>query len=404
MTTLVQKFGGTSVRDSESRERAIQHVKDALAEGYQVVVVVSAMGREGDPYATDSLLGLIDYPETHITKRETDLLMSCGETISSVVMTHELQQQGVTATSLTGARAGFLTTNDFSDARINKVDPTDIFKYLKTNDVVVVAGFQGQDEDGNVTTLGRGGSDTSAVALGGALQSEYVDIFTDVDGIKTADPRIVENARTLQVMTYNEIVHLAYQGSKVIHPRAVEIAMQEKIPIRVRSTYSQDAGTLVTAKKDHTVDQGFKDRLVTGIAHVSGITQIKVLSEEDPVTLHNDVLTALADAQISVDFFNISMDGITFTVPTDRLTQTTTIIEAFEYRFQIVEKCAKVSTVGAGIQGVPGVASKVVKALTRYNIPILQSADSHTTIWVLVKEQDLENAVNALHQVFLEER
>ncbi|MET3682191.1 aspartate kinase [Alkalibacillus flavidus] len=404
MKTLVQKFGGTSVRDQESRHRAIQHIQGALNEGYQVVVVVSAMGRLGDHYATDSLLQLIDYPETQMTKREVDVLMSCGETISSVVMAHELQQQGITAASLTGARAGFLTTNDFTDARINKVDPTDIEKYLKTNDVVVVAGFQGQDEDGNVTTLGRGGSDTSAVALGGALHSDYVDIFTDVDGIKTADPRLVENARTLQVMTYNEIVHLAYQGSKVIHPRAVEIAMQEKIPIRVRSTYSQDSGTLVTAKKDQTVDQGFKDRLVTGIAHVSGITQIKVYSDDDPVKLHNDVLSQLADAEISVDFFNISTDGITFTVPTDSLTQTTSIIENLDYRYQIVEKCAKVSTVGAGIQGVPGVASKVVKALSRYDIPILQSADSHTTIWVLVKEQDLENAVNALHQVFLEDR
>ncbi|GEN44974.1 aspartate kinase [Alkalibacillus haloalkaliphilus] len=404
MKTLVQKFGGTSVRDEAIRGRAIQHIKDAIDEGYRVVVVVSAMGRKGEPYATDSLLDLIDYPETDVTKREVDLLMSCGETISSVVFTHELKQQGVTATALTGSRAGILTTSDYTDSRINKVDPTEIHKYLKSNDVVVVAGFQGQDEGGNVTTLGRGGSDTSAVALGAAMDSEYVDIFTDVDGIKTADPRLVENAKTLQVMTYNEIVHLAYQGSKVIHPRAVEIAMQEKIPIRVRSTYSNDAGTLVTAKKDQTVDQGFKDRLVTGIAHVSGITQVKVYTKEDSIRLHNDVLTKLATEQISVDFFNITTDGITFTVPTHKLKTTTSIIEALNYDYKIVEKCAKVSTVGAGIQGVPGVASRVVSALSKFNIQILQSADSHTTIWVLVKEQDLENAVNALHQEFLEDR
>ncbi|GAA0461670.1 aspartate kinase [Alkalibacillus silvisoli] len=404
MKTLVQKFGGTSVRNPEARGRAIQHIKDALNEGFQVVVVVSAMGRKGEPYATDSLLGLIDYPDTNVTKREIDLIMSCGETISSVVFAHELKKQGVTATALTGPSAGFLTTNDHMDSKINKVDPTEIHKYLKTNDVIVVAGFQGQDEDGDVTTLGRGGSDTSAVALGAALHSDYVDIFTDVDGIKTADPAIVENARTLKVMTYNEIVHLAYQGSKVIHPRAVEIAMQEKIPIRVRSTYSDDAGTLVTAKKDHTIDQGFKDRLVTGIAHVSGITQIKVVTSEESIRLHNDVLTKLASEHISVDFFNISTDGITFTVPTDKLKLTTSIIESLNYQYDIVEKCAKVSTVGAGIQGVPGVASKVVSALSKYNIQILQSADSHTTIWVLVKEQDLENAVNALHQEFLEDR
>ncbi|PKR78674.1 aspartate kinase [Halalkalibacillus sediminis] len=403
MGIIVQKFGGTSVRNSEAREHAFKHIKNALEEGHQVVVVVSAMGRAGEPYATDTLLSLVDHPKHMLTSREVDMLMSCGEIISSVVFSNELKKMGMTSTALSGAQAGFLTTNDFTNARINKVDPSTLQKYLKTNDVIVVAGFQGEDENGNTTTLGRGGSDTSAVALGAALNADYVDIFTDVDGIKTADPVIVKHAETLEVMTYNEIVHLAYQGSKVLHPRAVEIAMQEKIPIRVRSTYTEDTGTLVTAKKDGLIDRSINDRIVTGIAHVSGLTQIKVEATGDVIDVHDQVFKHLADAGISVDFFNIFAEGITFTVPSDKLEKTKDILGKLQYQFEVVENCAKVSAVGAGIQGVPGVASKVVSSLARQKIKILQSADSHTTIWVLIKEADLEKAVIALHDEFLTE-
>ncbi|WP_027963242.1 aspartate kinase [Halalkalibacillus halophilus] len=401
MGILVQKFGGTSVKDASSREYAIKHVTKAINEGNQVVVVVSAMGRKGAPYATDSLLDLVEHPESAITNRELDLLMSCGEIISAVVFANELKKQGIIATALSGSEAGFLTTNDYTNARINKVDATKVEKYFKTNDVVVVAGFQGEDEDGHITTLGRGGSDTSAVALGAALQADFVDIFTDVNGIKTADPTIVKGAKTLQIMTYNEIVHMAYQGSKVIHPRAVEIAMQEKIPLRVRSTYSEDLGTLVTSKRNSTMDTGFQDRLVTGIAHVAGITQIQVFAENDPIKVHHEVLEQLAKAHISVDFFNIFTEGITFTVPNEKVKEAVRIIETLQYKVVTNENCAKVSTVGAGIQGVPGVAAKVVSALAKHGIQILQSADSHTTIWILVKEDQLEAAVNALHDAFL---
>lgn len=228
MTVIVQKFGGTSVRDEDVRSLAIQHVKSAVDQGHQVVVVVSAMGRKGEPYATDSLLDLIQYPDHQVSQRELDQLMSCGEIISSVVFANELRNHGLSATSISGAQAGIMTTSDFTNARIEKVNPDLINTLFNTNQVIVIAGFQGQDSFGYMTTLGRGGSDTSAVALGAALNAQFVDIFTDVDGIKTADPRLVKHAETLKAMTYSEIVHLAYEGSKVIHPRAVEIAMQEK--------------------------------------------------------------------------------------------------------------------------------------------------------------------------------
>jgi len=401
MEVVIQKFGGTSVKDRKTRQHALNHVNQAVNEGFRVVVVVSAMGRMGEPYATDTLLSLVQYPNTHLQKREIDMLMSCGEVISSIVFVNELNEAGIKSAALSGAQAGILTTNDYTNARINKVNTTLLLDYFKEYDVLVVAGFQGADEKGNVTTLGRGGSDTSAVALGAALNAKYVDIFTDVNGIKTADPVIVKDAETLKVMTYNEIVHLAYQGTKVIHPRAVEIAMQEKIPIRVRSTYSNDEGTLVTSKVDNSIDIKIHDRLVTGIAHVSGLTQIKVKADENPIIVHDKVFKELAEAGISVDFFNIFTEGITFTVPNSKLEETKAIIYRLNYDLDFIQNCAKVSTVGAGIQGVPGVVSKIVSALAKHNIQILQSSDSHTTIWVLIKEEDLDVAVNSLHETFI---
>ncbi|RPF55941.1 aspartate kinase [Aquisalibacillus elongatus] len=404
MTVIVQKFGGTSVRDTNTRQHAIKHVIDAVSQGHQVIVVVSAMGRKGEPYATDSLLQLVNYPEHKVTSRELDSLLSCGEIISSVVFANELIQQKVKATAITGAHAGIRTTSEFTDARIDKISTDLLHSLFKSNQVIVVAGFQGQDRFGHITTLGRGGSDTSAVALGAAMNAEFVDIFTDVDGIKTADPVLVQHAETLKAMTYTEIVHLAYQGSKVIHPRAVEIAMQEKIPIRVRSTYTEDKGTLVTSKVENTIDQMIQERLVTGIAQVSGLIQVNIHANDSLIELHDQVFKHLADAKISVDFFNISSQGITFTIPKDTWTLTRSIVESLKLKYTLEDDCAKVSTVGAGIQGVPGVASRIVSALAKHNIQILQSADSHTTIWVLIKEKDLKTAVNALHDSFISKK
>ncbi|MFC0524194.1 aspartate kinase [Pontibacillus salicampi] len=402
MKLLVQKFGGTSVKDTEGRTLAINHVKNAIQEGYKVVVVVSAMGRKGDPYATDTLLDLIQYPHHHVTSREEDLLTSCGEVISSVVFANELKDSGVSAEALTGAQAGFLTNEDFTQAKIKEMNPDRIYDTLQTSDVVVVAGFQGQTANGDTTTIGRGGSDTSAAALGAALQSEYIDIFTDVEGIMTADPRLVESARPLGVMTYNEIVNLAYQGAKVVHPRAVEIAMQAKVPIRVRSTYKEDFGTLVTSSRNDGMGKDIPDRPVTGIAHMSGITQIKVEAKDDEEAykLQSEVFKSMAEAGISVDFINISPKGVIYTIPGAFTEKARHILQDLGYQPEIALNCAKVSTVGAGITGVPGIAAKIVHTLTTRGVRILQSADSHTTIWVLIKDEDLIKTVNALHETF----
>ncbi|AUZ41384.1 aspartate kinase, partial [Bacillus sp. MBGLi79] len=243
MKIIVQKFGGTSVKDDRGRKLALSHIQEAVNEGYKAVVVVSAMGRKGDPYATDSLLDLLYGGQDTITEREQDMLLSCGETISSVVFASMLLENGIKAAALTGAQAGFLTDNNHTNAKILEMKPERLVSMLADHDAVVVAGFQGATAKGDITTIGRGGSDTSAAALGAALDAEFIDIYTDVEGVMTADPRIVEKAKPLPVITYTEICNLAYQGAKVIHPRAVEIAMQAKVPIRVRSTYSNETGT-----------------------------------------------------------------------------------------------------------------------------------------------------------------
>lgn len=398
MKIIVQKFGGTSVRDYEGRTCAIKHIKKALNEGFKVIVVVSAIGRKGESYATDTLLSLVNGNDTKVSTRELDMLMSCGEIISSVVFTNDLLEQGVRASALSGGHAGFVTTSEFTNAKVIEMRTERLLKELESLDVVVVAGFQGVNTLGEVTTMGRGGSDTSAAALGVALKAAYVDIFTDVDGIMTADPRISNQARQIAHLSYNEVCNLAHQGAKVIHPRAVELAMSGNIPMRIRSTYADGEGTLVTSKECLNVLE-INERLVTGIAHVDGVSQIKVVAQENNQNVQVDVFNAMAGAEISVDFINIYPDGVQFTVETKNLELAIGLLMALGYEPQ-VEECAKVSIVGAGISGVPGVTAKIVTPLAERGIQILQSADSFTTIWILVKKQDLVESVNVLHEIF----
>src|SRR3954447_19059310 len=400
MKIIVQKYGGTSVRDEESRQHAKKHIQFALADQYKIVVVGSAMGRKGDPYATDTLFSLINGSKSSISKRETDLLLSCGEIISSIVFTDMLLQAGIKATSLTGAQAGFCTNDDYTNAKIVEMNCERLLDALESNDVVVVAGFQGQAKNGDVTTIGRGGSDTSAAALGAALNAESIDIFTDVDGIMTADPRIADHARPLTFVTYTEVCNMAYQGAKVIHPRAVEIAMQAKVPIRIRSTYSGNSGTLVTNLSHINRGNMLKERTVTGIAHLSNLTQIKVFAKKDQYDLQAEVFKAMANEKISVDFINISPNQIVYTVTEEMADKAFSILHSLGHEPAIERDCAKVSVVGAGMAGVPGVTSKIVSALSEKGIRILQSADSHTTIWVLVKQEELVKAINSLHDAF----
>lgn len=404
MRILVQKFGGTSLANDERREQAANRIIDAVKEGFSPVVVISAIGRTGDPYATDTLINLVQNITTDAPKREMDLLLSCGEVISGVILSSILKKRGFDAVLLTGGQAGIITNESYGDARIIRVEPKTILGHLHKSQIVVVTGFQGISETGQITTLGRGGSDTTAAALGVALNAEAIDIYTDVEGIMTADPRIVEDARVLDVVTYNEICHLAHQGAKVIHPRAVEIAMQKNIPIWIKSPFSDAPGTLVTSlqgdMKAGTDITG--DRLITGIAHTANITQIQVSTSDmdDQLQANKQIFKGMALADISVDFISVQQDSVFYTVPDGLAEKALGILQNMGFHPKAVPGCAKVSLVGAGIAGVPGVMANMVEALSDAGVGILQSADSHTTIWVLVKKEHMVPAVQALHKKF----
>lgn len=401
MKILVQKFGGTSLSTAEARAHVIEHIQAALKQEYKLVVVVSAMGRKGEPYATDTLLEWIRQNGDRLPDREKDMLLCCGELISAATLCSLLNAVGILSTVLTGAQAGIRTNDTFGNAQIASIQPGRIIELLEQGNVVIVAGFQGETAEGDFTTLGRGGSDTSATALGAAIKAEIVDIFTDVSGILTADPRIVADAQPLAVVSYMEICNMAHLGAKVIHPRAVEVAMHAGIPIRVRSTFSKDPGTLVTHPDAIKGETGLvQDRFVTGIAHVPGISQIRVSAKEGSYDLQLNVFKAMARQRISVDFINVNPSGVVYTVFDYEANRATETLMELGLNPQITPNCAKVSIIGGGMNGVPGIMAHIVEALTEEDVQILQSADSNATIWVLVQEEDMAKAVRALHKKF----
>ncbi|HHY03776.1 MAG TPA: aspartate kinase [Thermoanaerobacterales bacterium] len=248
MALIVQKFGGTSLRTPESRKAVLRHIIRAKRAGNDVVVVVSAMGKNGDPYATDTLIGLLEPYSGEICLRNRDLLISCGEIISASVMASYIQSNGFDAEAMTGFQAGIITDDDFGSAQILRIDTSPVMDRIKNGKIAVIAGFQGVTESGEITTLGRGGSDITALALGGYLKADVVEIYTDVPGIAICDPHIIPEAPVLSHISYSEVLALAENGAKVLNPRAVKTAMEFKIPFRVRSTFGEDTGTLVGHK------------------------------------------------------------------------------------------------------------------------------------------------------------
>lgn len=401
MNILVQKYGGTSVSTKAMRQRVLSHIQRELKKGYRLVVVVSAMGRRGDPYATDTLLELVRNEGAGLASREQDLLVSCGEIISAAHLASLLNQHQIKNCVLTGGQAGIITDGNYTNARIQTLNPKRILDELKLEKVVIVAGFQGQSHDGEITTLGRGGSDTTATALGAALSAERVDIYTDVNGIMTADPNIVHDAIPLEAVTYDEMCNFAFQGAKVIHPRAVEIAMQANLPICVRSVSSDQPGTYVingTDKSAYTTH--WHDRMITGVTQMANLTQIKVPIRKGQLDIQLKVFQSMAENGISVDFINVKPSEIAYTVYDEMADRAEQILQELEMEPILFRHCAKVSVIGAGIAGVPGVMAQIVEALTEEDIQIYQSADSHTTIWLLVRGEDMARSVRALHRKF----
>ena len=302
MGVLVQKFGGTSVSSYERMKEVVNIIRSYRDKANDLVIVVSAMGRQGDSYATDTLIGLCKNVNEKAPKRELDMIMSCGEIISGTILTSILEDEGIPATFLTGIQAGIITTNSYSNAKIKKINPQKIEREISMGKVVVIAGFQGGTEDGEITTLGRGGSDTSAVAIGKALGSKTVQIYTDVDGIMTADPRVEPDARIIKFIEYEEVFQMAEQGSKVIHPRAVEVAKKADIILEIKNTLNPNyEGTKIGSIKN--LDYGNGDyeeegRFVSAVAHKNNIAQIKVKS---PEKLFSKILNEMEDKNINME-------------------------------------------------------------------------------------------------------
>ncbi|MBC5629280.1 aspartate kinase [Clostridium sp. NSJ-6] len=396
MEIIVQKFGGTSVSTEVRRNQLAAKVKTAIDEGMKPVVVVSAMGRKGDPYATDTLLSIVGDKFLSDNKNAQDLLMCCGEIISSVVVCNTLYNYGIKAVPLTGGQAGILTDDNFTNANFINTDPGKILEVLNEGKVPVVTGFQGITKDGLFTTLGRGGSDTSACILGVALKAKEIEIYTDVDGIMTADPRLVDDVSLIDEVSYNEVYQLADQGAKVIHPKAVDLAKKANIPIVIRNTMSDSKGTLIIKEVSDE-----NRRFITGITHLDNRIQVRVrLSENPNHVAYRSLLDNIAKNNISLDLINIFPAHQIFTINADEKEKLNQVLTKANINFTTVEECSTIAIVGSGMTGVPGIMAKIINTLTENNIEVLQTTDSNITIWCLIHTSKLSQAMKLLHERF----
>jgi aspartate kinase len=397
---IVQKFGGTSVADLERIRHVARRVAKTREEGHQVVVVVSAMAGE-----TDRLLFLAREACQNPNQRETDVLISTGEQVTASLLALALQSMGYPAISLMGHQVRIYTDSTYTMARILSVDKSRLEKELSQGKIVVVAGFQGIDNHGNITTLGRGGSDLTAVAVAAVLDAELCEIYTDVDGIYTTDPNICEDARKIKRISYDEMLEMASLGAKVLQTRSVEFAKRYNVPIHVRSSFSEGEGTMVVQE-----DQEMERVTVSGITYSTNEAKITIKKVPDRPGVAAKIFSPLADANIVVDVIvqNVSEDGftdLTFTVPKDELERAIGIVEEVcrELGAKGIshdEEIAKVSIVGVGMRTHSGVASKMFSALASEGINIQMITTSEIKISCVIEAKYKELAVRVLHKAF----
>jgi aspartate kinase len=400
MNLIVQKYGGSSVADAEKIKNVARRVARTREKGNQVVVVVSAMGD-----TTDRLIKLAYEVAERPDDRELDMLLSTGELVSCTLLAMTLNHMGYEAIGLSGAQAGIRTDASHSRAQILGVDPKRIVKEIEKGKIVIVAGFQGITDEMDITTLGRGGSDTTAVALAAGLQATTCEIYTDVEGVFTADPRLVPGARRLEKIGYEEMLELATYGAKVMHPRAVELGQLFDIPIMVASSFTDTPGTMI----DGGAGMEVRNK-VTGIAHDLDVAKVTVVGVPDQPGVASTLFQPLADAGISVDTIvqNASIDNITdvtFTVSKSNARTAMVVVKpvalslgAHECRAD--EQLGKVSIIGTGMQNGPGYAARMFKALSDQSINIQLIATSEIRITCIIEESRVQDAVRALHRAF----
>ena len=401
MSLIVQKYGGTSVGTVERIEAVAKKVAASHREGNQLVVAVSAMSGE-----TNRLIGLANEISSDTNLREMDVLVSTGEQVTIALLCMALQKLGIDALSYTGSQVRILTDNAHGKARIKEIDNHRLQGALQAGKVVVVAGFQGVDEEGNITTLGRGGSDTTAVALAAALQADECQIYTDVDGVYTTDPRLVSDARRLDKITFEEMLEMASQGSKILQIRSVEFAGKYSVPLRVLSSFEEGPGTLISLEEDDQMEKP----LVSGIAFNRDEAKLTIRGIPDQPGVAYKVLGAISEANIEIDVIvqNVAKDNsasITFTVNKTDLSQAEELLGEIANDLGALEvdsdkRIAKVSIVGVGMRSHAGVAAKMFEALSNEGINIQLITTSEIKITVVIEERYLELAVRALHSVF----
>lgn len=398
MRIVVMKFGGTSVASPEARQQIVEKVRESRRRGNSPVVVVSAMGRKPSPYATDSLIGLVEEFGEAVCPAELDQLMACGETLSAIVMAHTFRSCDIPSRSFDGGQAGIETSDDYANGKVVYIDPQPLHAYLQTGGVPVVTGFQGVNSQGRVTTLGRGGSDTSAVALGAALKAHYVEIYTDVDGVMTADPRVYSESEILNQINFEEMGELASEGAKVIHPRAVEMADLHGVPVWIKNTLNDHPGTFMARAVPRQAYE--RDRVISGIAHMFGMTGLIMKITERAIQV--DTLQKLAEAGVNLDLINVTPNRLYAILPTKSYQAAgQKLLDSLGFEYQATHGCAKISIVGAGMRGTPGVMAQVLSCLHKAGVTVIHSTDSNITISILVKEEDVPAAVKALHGQFL---
>jgi aspartate kinase len=397
---IVQKFGGTSVGSVERIQNVANRVIEEVNSGNQVVVVVSAMGK-----TTDELVNLAKQISKNPSKREMDMLLTTGEQVSIALLTMALKEKGYDAVSLTGWQAGIETEAVHGNARITNIDTTRIYKHLNEGKIVVVAGFQGMTKNQEITTLGRGGSDTTAVALAAALNAKKCDIYTDVTGVFTTDPRYVKKARKLQAISYDEMLELANLGAGVLHPRAVEFAKNYQVPLEVRSSMERERGTIV--EEEASMEQNL---IVRGIAFEDQVTRVTIQGLPNELHTLSTIFMTLANHGINVDIIiqsatSATTMSISFSIRTEDLDETLKVLEFHKDQlgYETIEHesgLAKVSIVGSGMISNPGVAAEMFKVLAEHGIEVKMVSTSEIKISTVVEQSKMVDAVEALHDAF----
>ena len=408
MKIIVQKFGGTSTRNEETREHMYKNIIRELEKGNKVVAVVSAMGRYDDPYATDTLLSIVDTNE--LTDEEIDRLTSIGETISTLVCKGELSKKGYCVETVTNAELGIMTDSMHTNATIHRVEGKHIIEKLKHADIVICPGFQGFSQNGKITTLGRGGSDLSAVAIGVAIDASEVEIYSDVNGIYTADPRIVPDAKKLDNISYAEMLELSKNGAKVLNHRCVQLAAKHGIVIHARSSFDAHKGTYVLGD-DKIMKEGLNQLLISGITGSQNEARITLVGVDAKVNGAGELFEKIADANVNVNVFNQALVGgglmdISFIINDKDVPAVVEVINGLKDTLQakktiIRGNIGKVAVIGVGIKNNKGMFQKVYNTLMSNNISVEMTSCSEINISCYIDRDDVKKAQVLLHEAFL---